>query len=92
MKTVDRIQDKDLKILRVLFDKWKQTHQGRLSFDAESYDAVDIYKAVGISKDQFRSHTENLERIDFISLEEGRVKLLPSGINYCLGQFDHMRH
>lgn len=92
MKTVDRIQDKDLKILKVLFDKWKQTHQGRLSYDAESHDAVDIYNAVGITKDQFRSHTENLERIEFLSLDEGRVKLLPSGINYCLGQFDNMRH
>jgi hypothetical protein len=92
MKTIDAIQDKDLKILKVLFNKWKQTHQGRLSFDAQAYDAVSIYQAVGISKDQFTSHLKNLERIEFVAWDNDRVKLLPSGINYCLGQFDNMRH
>ena len=92
MKVIDAIQDKDLKILKVLFDKWKQTHQGALSVDAQAYDAVSIYQAAGLTKDQFGSRLKNLELIDFISWEDGRVKLLPSGINYCLGQFDNMRH
>ncbi len=92
MKVIDAIQDKDIKILKVLFNKWKETHQGRLSFDAEQYDGVSIYQAAGLSKDQFGSHLKNLERIEFVSWENGSVRLLPSGINYCLGQFDHMRH
>jgi hypothetical protein len=92
MKIIDAIQEKDLKILKVLFDKWKETHQGRLSFDAQAYDAVSIYQAIGITKDQFASHLKNLERIEFVAWEDGRIKLLPSGINYCLGQFDNMRH
>jgi hypothetical protein len=92
MKIVDRIQDKDLIILKVLFDKWKETHQGKLAYDAEFYEDASIQYATKIPKDSFRSHLENLERIDFVSLENDQVKLLPSGINYCLGQFDKMRH
>jgi hypothetical protein len=92
MKIIDAIQEKDIKILRVLYNKWKETHQGRLSYDAEAYDAVSIYQATGLTKDQFRSHLENLEHIEFLSYDGTQVKLLPSGINYCLGQFDNMRH
>ena len=91
MKIIDAIQEKDLIILKVLFDKWKETHQGKLSFDAESYEESSIQYISKIPKDSFYSHLENLERIDFVALEHGQVKLLPSGINYCLGQFDKMR-
>ena len=92
MKIVDAIQDQDLRILKALFDKWKETHKGRLSFDAEFADDNTIQYVTKIPKDSFYSHLENLEHIDFVALEHGQVKLLPSGINYCLGQFDKMRH
>ncbi len=92
MKIVDRIQERDLTILKILFDKWKEMHQGKLSFDAQAYEASSIQYATKIPKESFESHLENLKRIDFVELEKGQVKLLPSGINYCLGQFDKMRH
>jgi hypothetical protein len=92
MKIIDAIQEKDIRILRVLYGKWKQTHEGRLAYDAEAYDAVSIYQAAGLPKDQFQSHLKNLQNIEFLAYDGDMVKLLPSGINYCLGQFDNMKH
>jgi DNA-binding IclR family transcriptional regulator len=92
MKIIDAIQEKDIRILRVLYDKWNETHVGKLSYDSQTYDYASIYQATGLTKEQFHSHLKNLQSIEFLSFDEEEVKLLPSGINYCLGQFDDMRH
>lgn len=92
MKTVDRIQEKELKIVKVLFDNWKKEKNGELNFNAESCNIHTVLNEAGMTKPQAGPHLKNLQDFDFIEYDKDDVKLLPSGINYALGQFDKMIH
>lgn len=92
MRTVDRLHESDLKIIKVLYDNWKQDKGGELKFDAQSCDINMILNEAGMTKPQAGPHLKNLQDFEFIEYDKDQVKILPSGINYALGQFDKMIH
>lgn len=92
MRTTDRLQEPDIRIVRELYDDWKRSKNGQLSFDAESRNIQDVLANIGMTKNQAGPHLKNLHNFDFIEYDKDNVKLLPSGINYALGLFDKMIH
>ena len=88
MHIVDKIQEPDLKIIRALYNDWKETNKGNLSFDADSCSLQSVVKGAGLPENEVKSHLESLQGFAFVKLEGERVKLLPSGIKYAQGQFD----
>lgn len=92
MKIVDKIQDPDIKIIKALYDKWKKTSDGNLTYEAESYDLQSIVNDTGMAEKQLKSHLGNLASFDFVEYDNDMVKLLPSGINFALGYYDKMIH
>lgn len=92
MKLVDKIQDIDAKIIKVLYDEWKKTSDGNLTYESESYNLQTLLKDTGMTENQLRSHLGNLADFDFVEFDKDKVKLLPSGINFALGYYDKMIH
>jgi hypothetical protein len=92
MKTVDRLQEPDMRIVKALYDDWKKDKKGELSFDAESRSISDLLAETGMNKNQAGPHLKNLQNFEFIEYDKENVKLLPSGINYALGVFDKNIH
>jgi hypothetical protein len=92
MRTTDRLQEPDIRIVRALYDDWKRSKNGQLSFDAESRDIQDVLTEIRMTKNQAGPHLKNLQDFEFIEYDKDSVKLLPSGINYALGRFDKMIH
>jgi len=90
MKVIDKIQQKDLKIIRALYNDWKKTNSGNVSFDAESCSLQHVISASGLSEKEVTDHLRNLQGFDFVEFDGDRVKLLPSGIKYARGQFDNI--
>lgn len=88
MNIVDRIQEPDLKVIRALYNNWKETNKGDLSFDTDICSLQSVVNGSGLSENEAKSHLENLQGLDFVQLDGVRVKLLPSGIKYAQGQFD----
>ncbi len=88
MNIVDKIQEPDLKIIRTLYNNWKETSKGDLSFDADSCSLQSVVNGSGLSENEVISHLESLQGFDFVKIDRERVKLLPSGIKYAQGQFD----
>ncbi len=88
MNIVDRIQEPDLKVIQALYNNWKETKKGDLSFDTDSCSLQSVVNGSGLSENEAKSHLENLQGLDFVQLDGARVKLLPSGIKYAQGQFD----
>lgn len=88
MKIVDKIQEPDLKIIGVLYNNWKETNKGDLSFDADSCSLQSVVNGAGLPEDEVKPHLKSLQDFDFINFDGERVKLLPSGIKYAQGQFD----
>ena len=48
MHIVDKIQEPDLKIIRALYNDWKETNKGNLSFDADSCSLQSVVKGAGL--------------------------------------------
>lgn len=90
MKVIDKIQQKDLKIIRALYIDWKKANNGNVSFDAESCSLQHVISASGLSEKEVTDHLRNLQGFDFVEFDGDRVKLLPSGIKYARGQFDNI--
>lgn len=88
MKIVDKIQEPDLKIIRTLYNNWKETNKGDLSFDTDSYSLQSVLNGTGLPENEVKPHLKNLEDFAFIKFDGKMVKLLPSGIKYAQGQFD----
>ncbi len=91
MKIVDKIQQPDLQIIKALYDKWKQTNKDRITFDAQSYNLQSFLSEIGMSQETAKHHLDNLQSFDFVTWDKDEIKLLPSGIKYSLGQFDHLQ-
>ncbi len=90
MKIADKLQEPDLKIVKVLYDNWKSANKDQLTFNAENLSLQDVLSGVGMSKAQAQTHLESLQAFDFIEFDDDNIKLLPSGIKYSRGQFDHI--
>ncbi len=88
MHIVDQIQEPDLKIIRTLYNNWKETGKGGLSFDADSCSLQSVVKGADLPESEVKSHLESLQDFAFVEFGGDRVKLLPSGIKYAQGQFD----
>lgn len=90
MKVTDKIQEQDLKIIRALYNEWKEANKATANFDAESLSLQSVLSASGLSENEAIDHLKNLQGFDFIEFDGDRVKLLPSGIKYARGQFDNI--
>jgi len=90
MKVIDRIQQKDLKIIRALYNEWKKANSGSLSFDADCCSLQSVISASGLSENEAIDRLRNLQGFDFVEFDGDRVKQLPSGIKYARGQFDNV--
>lgn len=90
MNNDDRLQENDLKIIKVLYDQWKRTNFGQ-SFQAESSNVDLVLEEAGMSWEQACPVLNNLQDFDFIAWDGNDIKILPSGIKYSLGQFDHLQ-
>ena len=91
MEIVDKIKDSDLKIIKALYDKWKTTHQGVRTYDAQSCDITQLASETGLTENETRTHIGNLSSFDFVAQSQDQVKLMPSGIKYALGHFDNVK-
>ncbi len=90
MKIADKLQETELRIIKALYDEWKATNTENVSFQAESMELKQILSDIGMSQNQAKTHLESLRAFDFIQFEGDNIKLLPSGIKYARGQFDHI--
>jgi len=90
MKVTDKIQQKDLKIIRALYNEWKKSNSGTANFNADSCSLQSVISASGLSENEAIDHLRNLQGFDFVEFDGDRVKLLPSGIKYARGQFDNV--
>ena len=90
MKVTDKIQEQDIKIIRALYNEWKKTNSGNVSFDAESCSLQHVISASGLSENEAIDRLRNLQGFDFVEFDGDGVKLLPSGIKYARGQFDNI--
>ena len=88
MNIVDKIQEPDLKIIRTLYNNWKEANEGNLSFDADICSLQFVVNGAGLPENEVKSHLESLQGFDFVKFDGEGVKLLPSGIKYAQGQFD----
>lgn len=88
MNIVDKIREPDLKIIRALYNNWKETSKGDLSFDTDSCSLQSVVNGAGLPENEVKPHLESLQGFDFVKFDGERVKLLSSGINYAQGQFD----
>ncbi len=90
MRIADKIQDAELKIIRELYNAWKNKNRDTVNFDADSCGLQSVLSRAGLSTNQARTHLESLQAFDFIEFDENNIKLLPSGIKYARGQFDNI--
>ena len=90
MKVIDKIQEPDIKIIRDLYNNWKQANQDSLNFEAETCSQQSVVNAAGLPEKETEAHLRSLQGFDFIEFDGDRVKLLPSGIKYARGQFDNI--
>jgi hypothetical protein len=90
MKVIDKIQQPDLKLIRVLYNGWKEENRSALDFEAESCSLQSVVSAAGLPLSEAKAHLESLRGFDFVEFDGDRVKLLPSGIKYARGQFDNI--
>ncbi len=90
MKIADKLQDTELKIIKTLYDKWKSANTEHASFEAESTNLDQTVLSLGMSLNQAKTHLESLQAFDFIEFDANKIKLLPSGIKYARGHFDHI--
>jgi len=90
MKVTDKIQDQDLRLIRALYNDWKEANNGKVSFDADSCSLQSVISASGLPANEAIDRLRNLQGFDFVELDGDKVKLLPSGIKYARGQFDNI--
>lgn len=90
MRIADKIQDVELKIIRELYNAWKNKNQNEVNFDADPCGLQSVLSRAGLSTNQARPHLESLQAFDFIEFDANKIKLLPSGIKYARGQFDNI--
>ena len=90
MRIADKLQEPELKIIKALYEKWKAANTEHVTFQADSINLDEALSGLGISKDEASSHLASLQAFDFLKLDGNYVQLLPSGIKYARGQFDHI--
>jgi hypothetical protein len=90
MHTEDRLKDAELRIIRELYERGKKPGS-EVSFKTESHELGNVLSGLGMTEASAKPALQNLKEFDFIEWDEGRVKLLPSGIKYSLGQFDGLQ-
>ena len=90
MRIADKLQQTELKIIRALYDKWKTQNTDHVTFQAQSSSLAQTLSDLGMSMNQAQTHLQSLQAFDFIEFDANNIKLLPSGIKYARGQFDHI--
>lgn len=90
MRIADKLQEPELKIIKALYDKWKTQNTDHVTFEAQNSSLKQILSDIGMSVTQVQTHLESLQAFDFIEFDHNSIKLLPSGIKYARGQFDHI--
>ena len=90
MRIADKLKEPELKIIKALYDKWKAANTEQVTFRADNASIQQTISGLGMSMNQARTHLESLQAFDFIEFDANSIKLLPSGIKYARGQFDHI--
>ena len=90
MRIADKLQETELKIIKALYDKWKAQNTDHVTFQAPNNSLRQMLSDIGMSVNQAQTHLESLQAFDFIEFDQNSIKLLPSGIKYARGQFDHI--
>ncbi len=90
MRIADKLQETELKIIKALYDQWKIQNTDHITFQAQNSSLKQMLSDIGISINQAQTHLKSLQAFDFIEFDQNNIKLLPSGIKYARGQFDHI--
>ena len=90
MRIADKLQETELRIIKALYDKWKAQNTDHVTFQAQNVSLNQMLGDIGMSINQAHTHLESLQGFDFIEFDKNNIKLLPSGIKYARGQFDHI--
>jgi hypothetical protein len=86
----NKLEEIEHKILQALYAHVKDNDK-IVTYDKAPFILSDILNEADLQKNAAGNALKNLEDFDFVEVEKDSIKLLPSGLKYSIGFFDHLQ-